>query len=89
MFIKIKQEQEKEELDQPNPKTEVQLNRHERMDMILVKDVDKLTEKITLKYSLKMDDFASFFQTRYSLVQTSFVITIAEYVEILLEYVQD
>ena len=87
MFIKIKQEQEKDELDKPNPKTVMQQNRHEQLDLILVKDIDKLIDRVTLKYVLPMEGFADFFAVKYSLVQTSYVITLQEFVEIALEYV--
>jgi hypothetical protein len=45
----------------------MQRNRNERLDLILVKDVDKLVERMSLKYQVNLDGFADFFVKAYSL----------------------
>ena len=57
--------------------------------MILVRDVDKLVERLSLKYSLKMDGFQAFFQSQFSLRSTSYVITLTQFIEVVLDYLQE
>jgi hypothetical protein len=51
--------------------------------------VDKLVDRIASEYQLELDGLMKYFTEKYSLSQTSYVITLRECAELMLDYVQD
>ena len=60
--------------DEPNPKL---VAFQERLDMIYVRDIDKLVENLTRSLPMDLDAFFQYFQGNFSLPKTSFTITLA------------
>ena len=51
--------------------------RNERLDMIPVRDTDKVVEDLTKNLPMDLEEFFQFFQSNYSIEKTSFTITLA------------
>ena len=60
----------------------------ERLDVIFVRDVDKLVETLTRTLPMDLEPFFEFFQANFSLVKTQFTISLAQFVEIFICYVE-
>ena len=57
-FVVVKQESEQEEADKPNPQT---IASSERLDLIYVRDADKLIEHLTKALPMDLEAFFEFF----------------------------
>lgn len=62
------------EPDVPNPRT---VAYQERIDMIYVRDIDKLVDYLTRVLPMDLEGFFNFFQWNFSLKKTAFTITLA------------
>ena len=56
--------------------------------MIYVRDVDKLIETLTKSLPMDLEPFFKYFQTNYSLEKTAFTITLAQFTQIYIEYIE-
>lgn len=63
----MKQQQEKETSDEPNPHT---VAFSERIDLIYVRDVELLIQFLTTKLPLDLEAFFEYFQSYFSLGKT-------------------
>ena len=70
-------------------KTAIQQNRQERLDMIMVKDVYRLIERMTFDYVIKLEGFHEYFTINYSLKKTCYVITLGAFISLLLSYIEE
>ena len=84
-FIEVKQASEKEMTDEPNPQL---VAFQERLDIIYVRDIDKLIENLTRSLPMDLDAFFQYFQGNFSLPKTQFTITLAQFIEIYIEYIE-
>ena len=76
-FITVKQEEESELTDAPNPKTAAF---SERLDVIFVRDTDKVIEQLTRELPMDLEAFFLFFQDNFSLQKTSYTLSLAEFI---------
>ena len=84
-FVVVKQEQETEVSDQPNPKL---VAFSERIDLIFVRDVDKVIEYLTRELPMDLDPFFNFFQWSFSLQKTAYTVSLAQFVAIYIEFIE-
>jgi hypothetical protein len=61
---------------------------NERLDMICVRDVDKVVENLTKNLPMDLEEFFNFFQVNYSLQKTSFTISLAQFIQIYIVYIE-
>ena len=72
-------------LDEPNPKT---VSFMERIDMIYVRYTDKIVDYLTRVLPMDLENFYNFFQWSFSLKKTAFTLTLAQFIQIYIEYIE-
>ena len=84
-FRTVKEQTENEVDDQPNAQA---VAFQERIDQIYVRDVDKVIEYLTRNLPMDLEAFFNYFQSNFSLKKTLFTITLAQFTQIYIEYIE-
>ena len=71
--------------DMPNPKVVLM---SERLDLIQIRFMDKIIDYCTAKLPMDMEAFFAFFQKHYSLKKTYFTITLAQFIQTYIDYIE-
>ena len=73
------------DLEQPNPRTVTFM---ERIDMIYVRYIDKIEDYLTRVLPMDLENFYNFFQWSFSLKKTAFTITLAQFIQIYIDFIE-
>ena len=76
---------EQESSDKPNPQT---VAHSERLDLIYVRDTDKLIEELTRMLPMDLEAFFEFFQWNFSLEKSSFTLSLAQFIAIYIQFIE-
>lgn len=81
----MKQESEKEAIGDQN-ETAQELS--ERIDLVYAKDINKVIEHLTKELLMDLAEFSGFLTKNYSLEESAFTISLAQFVQIFIEYIE-
>lgn len=60
----------------------------ERIDLIYVRDTDKLIENLTRELPMDLDAFFTYFQWSFSLRKTSYTLNLVDFISIYIEFIE-
>ena len=81
----MKQESEKEAIgDQIEAAQELS----ERIDLVYAKDIDKVIKHLSKELIMDLGEFSDFLAKNYSLEESAFTISLAQFVQIYIEYIE-
>ena len=84
-FIEVKQQQEQETSDEPNPKTTAF---SERIDLIYIRGIEHVIEFLTRRLPMDLEAFFEFFKWNFSLGKTQGTISLAQFIEIYITFIE-